>query len=311
MNQILFSKSENFNNNYNKKKSKKSYVGQTKQIEITKIVKFFSIVILLFGVCITGGISYSWVKNAKEDNANVTKPVINIQSDAENTLLLSVNHDKAIKEVSYQWVGQDEVKINADNHMYVEEKIDIPAGTNTLTITATDVNNQTTSYSQQYSGASKPNLSLSVVDNKIKATVSSEKQIDYVQYKWDEGEVVSEQVNDNYYEQMIEIPQGLHTLTIIAVDVDKMVASKTQTVNGVTKPTVNITSDGTNLIVQASDNDMIEKAVVIFNGEEKTFEVNDKQFEYSVPVVDGENVIEATVYNKSGLSQTAKARGTR
>ena len=311
MNQILFSESENFNNNYNKKKSKKSYVGQTKQIEITKIVKFFSIVILLFGVCITGGISYSWVKNAKEDISNATKPTINIQSDSEYELLLSVNHDKALKEVTYQWVGQDVVKINADNHMYVEEKIDIPDGTNTLTITATDINNQTTSYNQQYSGANKPSLSLSVVDNKIKATVSSEKQLAYIQYKWDDGEVTSEEINNNYYEHMIEIPQGLHTLTIIAVDEDKRVTSKTQTVNGVTKPTVNITSDGTDLIVQASDDDMLEKAVVIFNGEEKTIEINDKQFEYKIPVVDGENVIEVTVYNKSGISETAKARGTR
>ncbi len=311
MNQILFSESENFNNNYNKKKSKKSYVGQTNQIEITKIVKFFSIVIILFGVCVTGGISYSWVKNAKEDNANATKPTINIQSDSENALLLSVNHDKALKEVSYQWEGQEAIKINTDNHMYVEEKIDIPEGTNTLTITATDVNNQTTTYNQQYSGAERPNLSLSVVDNKIKATISSEKGIDYVQYKWDDGEVTSKQVNDNYFEQIIEIPEGLHTLTIIAVDMDKMVSSKTQSVHGVTKPTVSITSDGKDLIVQASDNDMLERAIIVFNGEEKTIEINDKQFEYKVPVVDGENVIEVMVNNKNGVSATAKARGTR
>lgn len=314
MNQILYSENLNNNQNNGKKKSKKNkqknknnYEKGTKQLEITSIVKFFAVIIVLFGICVIGVVSFSWYKNTKENNANATKPTINIASENDK-LLLTVSHDKAIKEVSYQWVGQDAVKIDADNHMYVEETIDIPEGTNTLTIVATDVNNQTTSYNEQYSGANKPRISLSVVDYNIKATISSEKEVKYIMYKWDEEEEKKVDVNNVYFEQIIEIPQGEHELTIMAVDEDNASTTKKQKVRGVTKPTVTITTDGTNLIVHAEDEGKLEKVVVTFNGEEKTLQVNDKQFEYSVPIVDGENNIEATAYNENGISSTYRAK---
>ena len=117
-------------------------------------------------------------------------------------------------------------------------------------------------------------------------------------------------------EQTIEIPKGLHTLTVIVVDINNKTETKEQEVKGVTKPTLNVTTDGSaNFVINASDEEGIKRVEFIINETEKyaldldkVYSIDQrKEFQYSYPLHDGENKLEVTVYNESGVSETFKA----
>ena len=79
-------------------------------------------------------------------------------------------------------------------------------------------------------------------------------------YRWDEDEETKIDINDTSIETSIEIPKGLHTLTLIAVDENNKSETIEQEVNGVTRPNLLVTTDGSsNFIIKASDEQGIKK----------------------------------------------------
>lgn len=114
-------------------------------------------------------------------------------------------------------------------------------------------------------------------------------------------------------EQTIEAPKGTHTLTVVMVDINNKTETKTQEVKGVTKPKVEITTDGSaNFIINASDEEGIKKVEFVINKEEQYVLNLDqvlpleqrKEFQYSYPLKDGENNLKVIVYNESNISET-------
>ena len=137
----------------------------------------------------------------------------------------------------------------------------------------------------------------------------------YMTYRWDEDEEQRVDINNTEIEQSIEIPEGQHTLTVIVVDVNNATQTKTQEVKGVTKPHLEVTADGTeNFLIRASDNEGIKRVEFIVNGTDKyainldeVYSIEErKEFEYSYPLQEGENRLEVTAYNESGVSETVK-----
>ena len=137
----------------------------------------------------------------------------------------------------------------------------------------------------------------------------------YMTYRWDEEEEARVDINSNEIEELVDIPMGLHVLTVIVVDENNLTETIEQEVNGVTKPQVEVTTDGSsNFIIKASDEQGIKRIELIINETEKYYldlEKNlpleeRKEFEYSYPLQQGNNRLEVTVYNESGETQTAK-----
>ena len=135
-------------------------------------------------------------------------------------------------------------------------------------------------------------------------------------YRWDEEEETKVDINNSQIEQTIEIPKGLHTLTVIVVDQNNKTEKKEQEVKGVTKPKLEVTTDGLAFFIKASDDQGLTKVEFIINGTQK-FRLDlkaelsleeRKQFEYQYPLQDGENKLEVTVYNESDVTETFKAR---
>lgn len=308
MNQILSVE------NNQKKKNKK--IKNNGPIAIESILRFFAISILIFGFFMIGSGSYSMYNNSQEKTSK-TKPTIQVQENSETEIILKVIHDKSLAKVTYKWNDEEEKEISSNGKKNVEQKIEVPTGDNTLTVYAQDVNGQETSYQKAYSVEGDISIDFALEGSNIKVTATGKNELSYLTYRWDEDEEQKVDINNTQIEQRIEIPKGQHTLTVIVVDSNNTTQTKTQEVKGVTKPKVEVTTDGSaNFIIKASDEEGIKRIEFIINQTDKyaidldkEYALEDrKEFEYQFPLKDGENKIEVTAYNESGVSETARVK---
>ena len=297
-----------------KQKVRNSSGGGT--IEIDKIVRFFAIVLIVFGLIMIGSGSYSMYQGTQTGNSQA-KPTISVKEVTETQLELEVSHSTPLQRVTYNWNSDEPVELNASGKRSVTETIEIPSGENTLNVYAVDQEGKETNYSRVYTKQGDITIDdFTVEGSKLKITASGKNQLSYMTYRWDDDEEQRIDINDMSTEQLIDIPMGQHTLTVSIVDVNNTMETKEQEVKGVTKPTVEVTTDGSsNFIIKASDDEGIIRIEFILNDTEKSaIDLNRvypdaeqrKQFEYQYPIRDGENRLEITVYNESGVSETAR-----
>lgn len=300
--------------NNNKEKGKKTKTKNSGPIEIHSILRFFCIVIVIFGICMIGTGSYSMYKEASKETAK-TKPIIHVEPASETEILLRVTHDKELARITYDWNDEGEIEVSVNHKKEVNTTIEIPTGTNTLKVYAKDINGQEIKYEKVYTIEPDININIEPEGNNLKVTVNGINQLQYMTYRWDEEDETRIDLEGNEVEEIIEIPKGLHTLTIIVVDINNKTETKEQEVNGVTKPKLEVTTDGSAFFIKASDEQGIKKVEFIINEVEKyrldleaqLSPENRKEFEYSYPLNDGENKLEVTVYNDSDVTETFKA----
>lgn len=294
-----------------KKEKKKRNNGP---IEIEKILKFFSVTIIIFGVLMIGTGSYSMYQDAKSSKT-ATKPTIYVEETSETEITLQISHDKAIEKVTYNWNDEEPIEIKGNGKKKVEQKIEIPTGENILNVYAIDVNGQEITYQKQYTLLGDININLEANGNNIVITAEGKEKLSYMTYRWDDEEEERTEINDYTVEQTIEIPKGLHTLTVVVVDINNKTETKEQEIKGVTKPTLEVTTDGSdNFVIKAADEEGIKRVEFIINETEsysldldKVYALEDrKEFEYAYPLHDGENKLEVRVYNESDVSEVAK-----
>lgn len=310
MNQIL-----SIENNTKKDKKKSKNSGP---IEIHTILKFFSIAILVFGVFMIGTGSYSMYKDS-QSSASKIKPTIYVEEISEKEINLQVTHERALAKVTYSWNNETPTEITTNGKKKVEQKIEIPTGTNTLNVYASDANGEEIKYQKKYTLQGDIDINFEVEGNNIKITAEGKNELSYMTYRWDEEEEQKVDINDMTTEQKIEIPKGLHTLTVIVVDSNNQTETKEQEINGVTKPKLEVKTDGSaNFVIKASDEQGLDRVeFIIYNSEGEALEKNRlrldgrTELEYSYPLHDGENRLEVVVYNKSEVSETVRVKATK
>lgn len=317
MNQIL-NVDDNSNNKKGKKKKEKApkipKQRNNTPLEITTIVRFFAIAILVFGICMIGTGSYSMYQTATKQEIK-TKPVIYVEQTDKAEILLKITHDKALSSIMYSWNGEQETQLPSNGKKEVETTIQIPSGTNTLKVYANDVTGQEIEYEKVYTVESDININIEAAGNNLKVTANGINPLQYMTYRWDEDEETRIDTEGNQIEETIEIPRGLHTLTIIVVDDKNQTETKEQEVNGVTKPKLEVTTNGEKFFIKASDETGLTKVEFIINEEEKYMldlegqlaEEDRKEFEYAYPLNEGENKLEVRVYNQDNISEVFKA----
>lgn len=284
-------------------------------IELDKILKFFCVTILVFGVFMIGSGSYSMYQNSKIANLSA-KPTIEIKETSATEITIQVTHNKELSKVTYNWNNEENIEIECAGKKKIEEKVQIPAGENTINIYAIDINGQESNLSKEYT--IEGNVTIDIVEagvNKVKVTAEGKEQLSYMTYRWDDEEETKIDINDIKTEQIIEVPKGLHTLTVIFVDINNNTQTKKQEVKGVQKPKLEVTTDGAdNFIIKASDEEGIKRVEFIINETDKNMLNLDqvlpleerKEFEYKYPLHDGENKLEVRVYNESDISEVAR-----
>lgn len=316
MNQILNVKEikpPSENGKKDRPKQPRGFNGNVSQI--VKIVRFFAIALIVFGIFNIGTGSYALIKNKQEAENAIVKPEIMVQEAENNQLEITVSGKSVINDVYYSWNGNDEIRINGNGRNVVTQLIPYATGENILSVRATDARGQTAVYQQTFYREANIVIEVEEVAPNAKITIESVKELQYMTYRWNNEQETTIEINDTMFEQDIPIKTGNNKLTITAVDVDGEEETVEENLTGyetVDKPTINLTTDGTaNYVITASDTNGLTRIEYKNNGgETQTQEINnEKQFNLTVPIEFLENqrsTMEVTVYNVAGQSATSK-----
>lgn len=270
-------------------------------VGIKNIVRFFSIAIILFGLILLGQGSYGMYKNMSENKKQQTIPQVDIQRQ-ENSILISVKHDKAIKMVVYRWNEESEITIDAQNKNVLDKEIELPVGNNILNVKVIDINGKENLYQKEYVVKEELKIDLSVIGNNIKIVVTDSKGVSKVTYKWNNDKEVTidvEDENNKKVEQIVEIPTGLNTLEINATNIDNVTQTKTQEVRGIKKPEISVVKENEYLVITVKDEEGLKYINHVLNeGEPQLLECNgDKELKYKQQLVQGDNYVKITAEN--------------
>ncbi len=304
MNQILMTEA------VNKNAKNKSRVSNSS--DITAVVRFFAIIIMVFGLALSGSSAFGMVQNIQE-NKNKSIPVVSAQRNG-NSVKITVKNDIGIKTIKYSWNDSTETVVQGRNKNQVETTINIIPGNNKLNMTVIDSNNGTTTYVKNYvqeeKDTTEPVITVQNEDPRIKITVTDDTALDYIIYKYGDNEEVKVEASEDdptkievYIDNVLETQV---TLKIEAVDKAQNFATKEQQVKGATKPKIEVVSDPTDqsyLIIRASDNEGLRMVVFYINEDEYKTDpntsLNMKNFEYRQKVPKGETTIKVHAYNLS------------
>lgn len=281
-------------------------------IDIKKVLLFFAICLVIFGVILlTIGIVNRSKNNPKENeeqNENITavETVPDIQIETVNyNVNLKVTHDKELSAVIYKWNDDEEVLQESINDTQYQTTLSVPTGNNKLVVKAIDINGVEASKEIEVNGeVEKPVVEVTSMEfNKIKVTITSQVKISSVYYKWNNEEDVQIPIGDNesLVEQEIDVPLGLNTLIITATDEYNNITVKTQDVKGAKKPVIDLVQRGEYVYMTVTDEEAVRIVDFTVNGNPYRIDVGaTPKIEYKIKLDPGENriVVVATNVNE-------------
>ena len=300
MNQILYEDLEN-----------------KKPTDIKKIVLFFCIAIVVFGVLL-GIVGIVQLANSKQVTST-NKPVIYVERFDDSYIKVSITHDKALDKIVYSWNDGEEISIDAEKRKNFERLIELPIGENSLSMQVIDSIGISAYYSGIYgaesSSSPKIKLSQTTVDGvkKIHIYAEDEREISYLTYRWNvetEVKVDEKDSSNTIIETDIDIPTNLHpgdnVLTVIAVDADFNETTETQEIKIAKKPIIEEPRQfGGELVIKITDEVGLDYVQYILNGESYTWnnpgEEVLKECQTSLKLELGENTIIINARNKDGI----------
>lgn len=305
MNQILVTEKVEQDN-----KKNKNFI---EKLEISSIIKYFAIALIIFGIALTGNASYALsqgIKQKKEEKV----PIVTIEKKG-NLLKVNVKSEVPIRSFGYSW-NNDELQYTSGankTEFKIEIKI-IQGNDNKLNISILDTNNKKTKYTEKYSqeaDTTEPDISITNEDPKIKITVTDDTELDHVIYKYgdnDEVTVKADSSDPTKIEIYIDDVQSTQqTLTVEAVDVAQNHAEESQEVKGTTKPKIDIRrdiNDASLLHIIVTDEDNLRMIVFYINDKQYQTDPNvsldKKTFDQKLRVSEGTTKIRVNAYNVSG-----------
>ena len=303
MNQIL--STEDLNNKNRRNKGSK---------DINSILKFFAIMLIIFGMFLIANSSFAILNknnDTSSDNKQISdeKPEIQVENKTEKQLILTIMHEDIIKSVEYYWNDEEAQTISGEGRKYIQTKIDIPNGTNTLTVKATDINGQVGEYSKEYELKGNIDIEIKQSGNNIKVNATSKENIKNLEYAWDEEDAKTIEVNDKEYAFEVEVLLGEHDLLVKVTDEAGNEEEKTMKVTGTTKPTVTIEAGNDCYVIKAHDDIGLDRVEIetVSDGKVTKMQPDGKDFEYNFPLKEGdENYIKVTAYNTNGVQSKIK-----
>lgn len=308
MNQILYIQKDN------KRK------GGT--IEVNKIIKFFTISLIVFGVILLGEGVYGTFKNAEMrqiiDNA---VPVCSLDREGQQ-LKIYASHIRGISKIEYNWNNDEDTKgeIDGKERTVITQRIDLPAGNNTFNIILTDVNGKTGVYSREFymengKDITKPRIDASLAGNYVKLVATDEKALAYVTYRWNEDEetkLEAAQTENKKIETNIEIKRGQNKLTIIAVDSSNNTGKFEREFKGVINPEVkDVYVLDSELYVRITHDLGIREALIDINGQETRLDGNSgTDLTFKIPLAAGHNRVKIIAYSVENTEETYEGECT-
>lgn len=163
---------------------------------------------------------------------------------------------------------------------------------------------------------SKPVISIENANGKLLVTAKDETEISYLSYQWEGAEEKKfnpSEEDKTTVKQEIEVQKGTQKLTLTAVDAAGNIETTTKKIIGSNGPEIKASLSGGNIVVKVTDEFGITKIVYTHNEEEHTVEgipANAKEFEFKVPLKDGDNYLKINAYENSIMTEY-KCKKTR
>ena len=298
---------------------------KSNSLDTKKIVLFFAVCLIIFGIILLGQGAYSAYQNKLNEKVTQSKPdenpevieyipTITFTKTEDNKVIINVESEIAISHIIYNWNNQTAQTLEETGKTNIEEIVDIPVGENVLNVSVIDSNGKETKKQETYVvEQSKPTIELSVIGNNIKISVSSQAELSYVTYKWNSDAEKKDDMqtyeNKTKFEKTIEIPKGQNTLKIVAVDINNNKTEKAQDIKGITKAKTVATVKQNYFTFTVTAEENIKTVEFEFNGKKylmnkDTFGTTKEVF-YKVQMVKGWNYLKVISTTESGAQDTS------
>ncbi len=308
MNQILLT--EDINRKDNKEDNNKSVKRSNNAIDMKKIVIFFAIVIMVFGISLAAIFGYR-IKNRDKDTKIPldSKPNLSIQKSENNaSVIILASSEIGLKKMIYSFNNIDEETIELNGRTSETKEIIIPNGVTNLKVKVIDKNNNEVEDTEQFNiNLELPNIETSIIEEesvkKVKIIVTTQiDDIKYVKYKWDneEEEVTLKPEDDskNRIEAMVDIKRGVNVISIIASTVNNGIENTSIRFSGRKNPEIKVTKVLDKIYIKVTHDIGIKKIEYNINGKEyiydenaKTYNPEAKEIEYYFKLKEGENTV--------------------
>lgn len=286
-------------------------------LDIKTIIKIFVIIMLILAVILIGKGIFSLISSNK--NKTIAKPTVEILED-NGKAQINITSTKAISKIIYSW-NEEEHTLQGRGQTQINEKVDIPVGTNTLNVKVIDIDNKEYTYQKEFfkedNDLINPEIEFLVEGSKVKIVAKDETELKYIMYRWDDEDNTTIEVRDDsktQIEEKISILKGEHILTVIAVDAAGNEQTKQQTFKGAKKPEIKVSQKGDELLIKITDEENIKKIELTVNGKFYSTDwqntgasLDMKEVELKQKLDPGQNTVVITAYSVSGLSEQITA----
>lgn len=294
-------------------------IGNSK-IQLKKVIRFFSISIILFALILVIEGSFGYYKNKNKKVVIKETPDINIQRD-NGTTILNITSNIGVQKVIYSWNDGIEDSVEEGGKNNVEVKIPTTIGTNDLNIKIIDSNGNTIvynpvkiSYEENQeenvnweeaikTDKTKPKVSIESVKGKIVITATDDVKMSYVTYSWngeEENKITGLSDDEKTLTTEIDstnVKKGTNKLIVKAYDKAGNVETVEKEVQGANGSEIKVNQENGELVVNVKNDINITKIEYNFNGEEKTIDnINQKEYTFKLQMKDGENKISISAY---------------
>lgn len=289
--------------------------NRSNPIDTKKIVLFFGVCIIIFGIILLGQGAYSSYQNhinrpveppADDPNEDVVDytPVINMTQTEDNKLKINIESQIAISHILYNWNNDASVTLDELGKTNIEEIIDIPIGENVIKLSVIDENGKETKQEGNFSiQQSKPIIEVFKSGNDIKIKVSSEVELSYITYKWNNEAEKKEDMltyeDKKKFEKKIEIPKGQNTLKVVAVDINNNTSENSKVLEGIPQAVTKTKVKGEYIyFTVVSEVYNVESVEFEFNGEKQLMNQTTfgktKTVNYKLKLINGWNYLKIT-----------------
>ena len=289
---------------------------KTRTLEIKRIIKFFCVAIMVFGIAFVGQGAYSIYKDIKEQKTS-SVPTITVERENDKAVI-NVKHNVEISKIVYSWGNGEENAIPVNNTT-AREEILLVGHNGILNITIEDINGRKTKYQKEYNlegvDITKPSIEIETKDGNSKMVIiaKDEKAIEYMSYQWDGEEAVrveAETEGQTEIRKEVQLELGTKKITIIAQDTNGNIEKiEKEITTSTAKPKMWVRKDGQNIIIEAEDIDGVKDIIVNLNGKiYSAKDINRKSVKVGpVKLREGNNTISVEVTNINGYTQKATA----
>lgn len=263
-----------------------------------------------------------------ENGEDKVNPEIKTTVDqATKEIVITATDDTELDYVTYRWNDEEEQKQEADpeNPKEIKFNIEIPRGTNDLTIIAVDKNKNSTNKTDKYTGVTKPEIKLTISEDKKKVSVfcSHENGINAVSLTLNgetrdvdlQGQILKEVPFD------YDLIEGTNQIEVRAKSVDGTETVATEEVVNTVEAEDNIEitlekyediADKVKLVIKTTSE--ISQATISINGEEFNLNGTEGLTEtppFDLDLGDGTTEFKVTVVTVNGTQKTIEKEFTK